>query len=199
MYPVILALDTPHVEGLPLEHVAAVKIGWIPLLEYGPEIIRRLAPRIPVIVDVKLADVPHVAREIIGRLISRGACCVIAHGFLGESLRGLPLDSMYIVAKMTVPTLYDMHMDEVVLTALRLGARGLVLPANDPAAIRRVREMVGCGPPIISPGVGVQGAAPGDALKSGASFEIVGRFLFEDPGRIELWRGLRPTCSHPEP
>ncbi len=199
MYPVILALDTPRLEGLPLESVAAVKVGWTPILEYGPEIIGRLSTRVPVIVDIKLADVPHVAGEVARRLIDRGACCVIAHGFLGRSLRDLPLERVYVVAKMTVPTFYDAHLEDVVFTALDLGARGLVLPANDPATLRRVREAVGCGPPIISPGVGPQGAAPGDALRNGASFEIVGRFLVEDPRRLELWREVKPTCGHTSP
>ncbi len=199
MYPVILALDTPHLEGLPLELVAAVKVGWTPILEHGPEIIRRLAARVPVIVDVKLADVPHVAGEVARKLIGWGACCVIAHGFLGRSLRDLPLERVYVVAKMTVPTFYDTHLEEVVSTALDLGVRGLVLPANDTSALRKVRSLVGCGPPIISPGVGPQGAAPGDALKNGASFEIVGRFIVEDPGRLELWRGIKPMCGHVGP
>ncbi|MEM4743157.1 MAG: orotidine 5'-phosphate decarboxylase, partial [Pyrobaculum sp.] len=53
---------------------------------------------------------------------------------------------------------------------------------------------VGCRYRIISPGIGAQGGAPGDALKAGADFEIVGRYLLESPDRIRQWAGYRPTC-----
>ena len=39
---------------------------------------------------------------------------------------------------------------------------------------------------IISPGIGAQGASPGDALKAGADFEIIGRMIIKAEDPVEV-------------
>ena len=66
--------------------------------------------------------------------------------------------------------------------AYLLKVMGVVVGATRPEMIREARRRL---PEILifSPGVGFQGAKPGEALKAGADFEIVGRSitLSDDP------------------
>lgn len=195
MYPVIVALDTSAARALALarelkDAVAAFKVGWELILERGAEIVGELARLGSVIADLKVADVPHVAERVIARLVDRGACCVIVHGFLHPSV---PRDGrVYVLAKMTVPTQYDAVWERL-LSEID-GVRGFALPGNQPEVIARARQRLGCRFRLISPGIGPQGGAPGSAIKAGADFEIVGRYILESPERVHEWSGLRPAC-----
>ncbi|MEM1836992.1 MAG: orotidine 5'-phosphate decarboxylase / HUMPS family protein [Pyrobaculum sp.] len=193
MYPVIAALDTDVATALEFVKkvdVAGFKVGWDLIFDSGISIVSEIAKYGNVIVDVKIADVPHIANRIIEKLILRGACCVIIHGFLYPSIP--KSQHVYVLVKMTAPTLYDKLWVDLVS---KIGdVRGFVLPGNSPEAVEEARRRVGCRYRIISPGIGAQGGAPGDALKAGADFEIVGRYLLESPDRIRQWAGYRPTC-----
>ncbi|MGB9705400.1 MAG: orotidine 5'-phosphate decarboxylase, partial [Pyrobaculum sp.] len=68
------------------------------------------------------------------------------------------------------------------------------LPGNQPELVARARKMVGCSYRIISPGIGAQGGRPGGALRAGADFEIVGRYVIEDQERVREWTGFKPRC-----
>lgn len=194
MYPVVVALDTEVLKALDVaktlkDLVAGFKVGWDLVLASGASIIGEIARFGNVIVDLKIADVPHVANRVIEKLINRGACCVITHGFLYPSLpRGRHI---YVLAKMTAPTLYDKIWEEL----LDVGdVRGYVLPGNQPDVIAHARRKLGCSYRIISPGIGLQGGNPGDAIRAGADFEIVGRYILEDVSRVTQWSQYKPSC-----
>ncbi|MEM0002219.1 MAG: hypothetical protein QW211_04935 [Desulfurococcaceae archaeon] len=50
-------------------------------------------------------------------------------------------------------------------------------PATRPEVIKYIRSKLGTNVKILSPGVGAQGASPGDALCAGADYEIIGRAI----------------------
>lgn len=195
MYPLIVALDVDVLKALDVvkelkDQVAGYKVGWDLVFEGSISIISEVSRYGDVIVDLKIADVPHIAAKLIEKIIRKGACCVIVHGFLYPSVPKGP--NTYVLVKMTTPTLYDQVWERLVEEIKDV--RGYVLPGNEPQTIRKVREKIGCEYRIVSPGIGPQGGKPGDALKAGADFEIVGRYVLEDPSRVSEWSGLRPTC-----
>jgi orotidine-5'-phosphate decarboxylase len=59
-----------------------------------------------------------------------------------------------------------------------IGVDGVVLPATRPERVKRLSELLESETYIISPGVHAQGAEPGDAVTSGADYEIVGRAIY---------------------
>jgi len=195
VYPIVVALDADYSKALEIARelaglVAGFKIGWDLILERGISIVGEFSKLGPIVVDLKIADVPHISERIAKKLISAGACCIIAHGFLyPSSLRG---DEVYALIKMTVPTFYDRIWQEL-LDSLK-DVRGYVVPANDPRAIEEIRRREGCSKRIISPGIGAQGGKPGDALKAGADLEIVGRYVLENLSNLSSWEGARGAC-----
>lgn len=197
MYPVVVALDVELKKALDVaealkDEVAGFKVGWDLVLEAGLNAVREISRRGPVVVDLKLADIPYIVERVLDKLASAGACCAIAHGFLLPSLRRDP--RLYVLVKMTVETRYDSIWRE--LLGHIDGFRGVVAPGNDPVTVSAVRRALGCAARIISPGIGAQGGRPGDAIRAGADFEIVGRYVLEDPSRVSEWGGLKPTCSN---
>ncbi|ACB38981.1 orotidine 5'-phosphate decarboxylase / HUMPS family protein [Pyrobaculum neutrophilum] len=193
--PLVVALDTEVLKAIDVAKrlkgaVAGFKVGWDLIFEGGISIVGEIARYGNVIVDLKIADVPHVASRVVEKLVNRGACCVIVHGFLHPSLpRG---QHVYVLVKMTAPTIYD-EMWEKLLNSVQ-DVRGFVLPGNQPEVVAQARKRIGCSYRIISPGIGPQGGRPGAAIEAGADFEIVGRYVLEDPARISQWAQYRPTC-----
>jgi orotidine-5'-phosphate decarboxylase len=59
--------------------------------------------------------------------------------------------------------------------ALKWGADGVVVGATYPEKIREIKQILSEKVPIYSPGIGAQGGAAEMAVKSGASYLIVGR------------------------
>jgi len=195
VHPVIVALDTDVLKALDVakalrDEVAGFKVGWDLILEGGISIVSEISRYGSVVVDVKIADIPYISSRLIDKFIRRGACCVIVHGFLYPS--NVNGKHVYVLAKMTVPTMYD-YVWEKLLDEVE-AVRGFVLPGNQPEAIKKAREKLGCKYRIIAPGIGAQGGRPGEAIEAGADFEIVGRYLLEDLSRVSHWDRLKPTC-----
>ncbi len=195
MVPLIVALDTELARAVETARalggvVAGFKVGWDLVLESGVSVVSEISNFGRVLVDLKIADIPTISGRVVEKLIKNGACCVIVHGFLYPSTPRGP--HIYILAKMTVGTMYD-EVWEILLERLD-DVRGVVLPGNQPDVIARARRKLGCRYRIISPGIGTQGGSPGDAIRAGADFEIVGRYILEDFTRVEEWSVHKPSC-----
>jgi orotidine-5'-phosphate decarboxylase len=186
------------------KHIVGVKISWpmiidhsihswsfLDLLEYAHK------NGLPVIADLKLGDIENTDINIIAAL--RGTT---KEGLIDYvTLQGLALSrstlsecvhfahdnhiGTFVVAKMTdgfdrlseveakvMPIIIAKH------AAMKL-SDGVVLPATDPSLIAECRRVLGPKMLIMSPGVKVQGAKPGDAIRAGANFEVVGRAIYE--------------------
>ena len=73
--------------------------------------------------------------------------------------------------------------------AVKWGADGVIVGATHPEKIKEVKRVVG-EIPIFSPGVVTQGGDPATALKAGADYLIVGRYVTESKKPGETARGL---------
>lgn len=198
----ILALDvTSREEALRVaaavkDHIDAVKINWPLVLGAGPGIITELAETLPVICDLKVADIPNTNRLIAEQAMALGASAVIAQGFPGEDSVRACVDAaggqVFVVTEMSHPGGREFTApvaDELASMAKRTGARGIVAPATRPERISELRGIVG-DMEIISPGVGAQGGKASDALRAGATYIIVGRAIYLAPDPCEAAKAL---------
>ncbi|WP_456482647.1 orotidine-5'-phosphate decarboxylase [Methanopyrus sp.] len=188
-------------------YVDGFKVGYEVVLAEGTAGIERIARTLErsfLLVDLKTADIPEISRSIVERVSEAGADAAIVHGFVGsdvveECAGALPV---FVVATMSHPgarEFYDRACRDIVETCDGIdGVVGYVAPATRPEKVREIREITD--KLIASPGIGAQGATPGDAVRAGADFEIVGRAVTEarDPVRavknlIGAMRSSRPA------
>lgn len=185
-------LEAVKIASAVSSYVDAIKIG-IPLgLVAGYGIFQRLKEEtgLPIIADVKIADVPHIAREIARICFDAGADAVTVHGFVGPSSieacvaeAGSSKD-VTVMTEITHPDA-SLFMEDVSQVIARLakdtGASGIQAPGNRPERVRIMRKIVGNEMTIISCGMGFQGGKRGSALRAGADFEIYGRSIYKAP------------------
>ena len=194
----ILALDVTSREralslaGKLRDYFDAIKIGYPLILSAGLGIVREISATLPVIADLKVADIPNTNRLICDAVLGAGASGVIAQAFPGkDSLLACAEVAaengadLYVVTEMSHPGA-ELFMaplaEKMARLAAEVGATGVVAPATRPERIRLIRSIIG-ERTIISPGVGAQGGSAGAALQAGADYLIVGRSIYqaEDP------------------
>jgi orotidine-5'-phosphate decarboxylase len=190
----ILALDvTSREQALSLAeklcgYFDAIKIGYPLILSAGLGIVTKIATTLPVIADLKVADIPNTNRLICQAVLGAGACGIIAQAFPGkDSLQACAQSAaehgadLYVVTEMSHPGA-ELFMaplaEKMARLAVEVGAAGVVAPATRPDKIKRIRSIIG-ERVIISPGVGAQGGSAGAALQAGADSLIVGRSIYE--------------------
>ncbi len=199
----ILALDVPEREkalSIAKElspYVSYIKVNWPLILAAGSDIIRDLSAICPVICDLKLADIPNTHRLITEEINRKGAFGVIVHPFVGsDSLKEItktaPEMKVFAVVAMSHPgssEIMDSELEKLVDIAKFADVYGVVAPGNRLETLKRVRELL---PEkvIIAPGVGAQGGNASTAIKAGADYVIVGRYLYEAEDRVERAKAL---------
>ncbi len=203
-YPLIVAIDeTSCSKGLlsvasrVSESASGLKVGVPTLISCGLGLLRDLrasARDSLLIADLKLADIGDVMVRTAS-LVKDYVDAVIAHTFVGragaldelsESVRRWGL-KLILVASMSHPgstEFYDSAFDGVIRLVRDLEPWGVVAPATRPHVIRSIRGFL---PKVkvLAPGVGAQGAEPGDAICAGADYEIVGRSILGSPDPLK--------------
>jgi orotidine-5'-phosphate decarboxylase len=166
----------------------AIKVGYPLILAGGLGVVREISAVVPVIADLKVADIPHTNELICKQALQAGASGLIAHAFPGRDALEACLDAAHSFgAELFVVTEMSHHgagqfmaplAEEMARLAVEVGASGVVAPATRPERIRTIRSIVG-ELIIISPGVGVQGGSAAKAMEAGADYLIVGRSVVE--------------------
>jgi len=190
----ILALDvTSREQALSLagplkDHFDAIKIGYPLILSAGLGIVTEISATLPVIADLKVADIPNTNRLICEAVLGAGASGIIAQAFPGkDSLQACAKSAaehgadLFVVTEMSHPgaELFMAPLAErMARLAVEAGASGVVAPATRPERIKLIRSIIG-ERIIISPGVGAQGGSAGEALLAGADYLIAGRSIYE--------------------
>jgi orotidine-5'-phosphate decarboxylase len=175
----------------------AIKVGYPLILAAGLGIVREISAAVPVIADLKVADIPNTNRLICRQALQAGASGLIAHAFPGrDSLEACQEAAqsfgaeLFVVTEMSHPGAGQFMAplaEEMARLAVEIGASGVVAPATRPERIRTIRSIVGK-KIIISPGVGAQGGSAAEALAAGADYLILGRSVIEAPnpaGEVE--------------
>ena len=183
----------------------AIKIGYPLILSAGLGIVTEIATTLPVIADLKVADIPNTNRLICQAVLGAGACGIIAQAFPGkDSLLACAKSAaehgadLYVVTEMSHPGA-ELFMaplaEKMARLAVEVGAAGVVAPATRPDRIKLIRSIIG-EKIIISPGVGAQGGSAGAALLAGADYLIVGRSVYEAEDPLASAKKLLALLPH---
>ena len=212
--PIAVALDAPDVETAArwaqavTPYVAVLKVGLELFCRHGPEVVAavRGGTGAPVFLDLKLHDIPATvagAARAVARLKPR---YVTVHATGGRAmiqaavqaapdvhiaavtvLTSLSADDLHAMGVPGEPTERARHLAALAVDA---GARAIVC---SPQEVPAVREAVGHGVTLITPGVRPLGAdaqdqarisTPEQALANGADLLVIGRPITAaaDPG-----------------
>ena len=206
----IVALDTPDIgqAGRLVERIGEAatfyKIGMELAYGGGLQFVSELAAAgKQVFLDLKLHDIPNTVERATAQAAKLGARFLTVHAYpqtMRAAVAGAKETGMQVLA-VTVLTSYDdadlfdaCYRFGVVETvrrrgeqALELGVDGLVASAAEAAMLR---QTVGQGMLIVTPGVRPAGAAAGDqkrvaapaeAIRNGADYLVVGRPVTQAP------------------
>ena len=203
MVDLILALDVYRRERAleiareTADYLWAVKVNWPLIIGSGLGIITELkrATGLPVIADLKLADIPNTNRLIAKRVFEAGADYVIVHGFVGrDSVKAvMELGETIIVVEMSHPGAKEFIQpvtDKLIEMANELEPFGVIAPATKPERVAYIRSKLKRGIKVITPGVGAQGGKAGEVLKAGADYIIVGRAIYQSENPRESARRI---------
>ncbi|NJE04450.1 orotidine-5'-phosphate decarboxylase [Thermococcus sp. MV11] len=203
MKRLILALDVYERERAleiaecTADYLWAVKVNWPLIIGSGLGIITELrqVTGLPVIADLKLADIPNTNRLIAKRVFDAGADYIIAHGFVGrDSLNAImELGETIIVVEMSHPGAEEFIQpatDKLIELANELEPFGVIAPATRPERVAYIRSKLKPGIKILTPGVGAQGGKAGKVLTAGADYVIVGRSIYASENPREAARNL---------
>ncbi|MGQ4832665.1 MAG: orotidine-5'-phosphate decarboxylase [Candidatus Asgardarchaeia archaeon] len=184
------------------EHVAAIKVGYPLILATGLEIVKELKKetQLPIIGDFKIADIGNTNKWIAKHAHNAGIDALIAHAFIGEDAIKDIIDviiefddGLFLLVDMSHPgaTMFiKPHLHELTDLAVKLNVTGVIAPATRPEEIAIVRKRLPSKMLILSPGVGAQGGKPGQAIKNGADFEIIGRKIYTATNVYDTARSL---------
>ena len=203
MSRLILALDVydreraMEIARQTAEYLWAIKVNWPLIIGSGLRIITELkrATGLPVIADLKLADIPNTNRLIAKKVFEASADYIITHGFVGrDSVKAvMELGEAIIVVEMShlgAKEFIQPATDKLIEMANELKPFGVIAPATRPERVVYIRSKLKPGIKVITPGVGAQGGKAGDVLKAGADYIIVGRAIYQSDNPRESARRI---------
>lgn len=177
-------------------NVGVFKIGLQAFIANGPAIVRDVVARGErVFLDLKIHDIPNTAGHAVAEAASLGASIATVHAAGGEAmLRACAHDTLLVLGVTVLTSLGEADLLQVgfggsaIDNAVRLarlsqncGLRGVVA---SPLEIEPIREACGRDFVILTPGIRPKGSdagdqqrvmTPGDAVRAGASYIVVGR------------------------
>ncbi|WP_297499881.1 orotidine-5'-phosphate decarboxylase [Thermococcus sp.] len=203
MSRLILALDVYErnraleIAECTADYLWAVKVNWPLIIGSGLKIITELkqVTGLPIIADLKLADIPNTNRLIARKVFGAGADYIITHGFTGrDSVKAvMELGETIIVVEMSHPGAKEFIQpatEGLIKMTNELEPFGVIAPATRPERIRYIRSKLKPEIRVITPGVGAQGGKAGEAIRAGADYVIVGRSIYESENPRETARRL---------
>ena len=185
------------------EHVGVFKLGSIPFLAHGPDLVRELSLLRPVFLDVKLHDIPNTVAGGVAAAADLSVQYLTVHAAGGEAMLAAAAaarrDGLPRLLAVTVLTSFaendlrqigiERALAEQVEALARLanqtGMDGMVCSAHEVAA---VRSAVADQRRLVVPGIRPTGAevgdqrrvaTPGDAIAAGADLLVVGRPILD--------------------
>lgn len=209
--PVLVALDVPTSDeafglaSLLREHVGGFKIGLELLMGTGPGTVRRIAEfDLPILIDVKLHDIPNTVRKASRQLGALGARWITVHSSGGGAQMEAAVEGLSAgagsrpagVLGVTVLTSLSAHdlkqagvsdgtevqVERLTLLAADSGAEGVICsPVDLPVVSAAGPGLLKVTPGIRPRGVGVDDharpATPEAAIAGGADYLVVGRAI----------------------
>ena len=179
----------------------AFKIGLQAFIANGPGLVREIAKREKVFLDLKIHDIPNTAKHAVDEAASLGIAMTTVHAAGGEAmLRACARTDLLVLGVTVLTSLDETDLRRIgfaadpLQTALRLarlckecGLRGVVASAD---AIEAIRTECGHDFVIVTPGVRPEGSGsddqrrtktPAAAIAAGADYIVVGRPIIDAP------------------
>lgn len=182
------------------DSVTWIKVGLQLFTAEGPSLVRSIKSRgYKVFLDLKFHDIPNTAHEAVRSSVKLGVDMTTIHLFGGQPMIATALDaakdSSLLVLGVSVLTSFDQEqlsgigisanvgdqVQNLVQLGHDVGLRGVVC---SPLEIARLREKFGSDLVLVTPGVRPAGSdkgdqqrvmTPGDAIRQGASYLVIGR------------------------
>ncbi len=173
-----------------------VKVGLELFTAHGPESVRRIRPIAPVLLDLKLHDIPNTVERAARNAARLGVAMLTVHAMGGEAMvaaavRGATQGSEEVghpppaVAAVTVLSSLSGEAlaspASLAFEARAAGAAGAVVSGEDVAVVREVTGEEFC---LVVPGIRPAGSnghdqlrilTPEEALDAGADYLVIGR------------------------
>lgn len=197
-----------HIAVRVAPYVDAIKITLPLILREGADVISNigLEVEVPIIADLKVADIELTSTTIVKSIITHGANGVTFIGMVGADVMQSCIEeahkhhvSTFIVTELSNPgAVRFMHRNgkDIARMAKKLGSDGIVAPATRPDRVKEYRKIIGKDVMIMSPGIGIQGGRVGDAIKAGADFEVIGRSIYDADDPEEAARRFAEILTH---
>jgi len=182
------------------DSVTWVKVGLQLFTAEGPSLVREVKARgYKVFLDLKFHDIPNTAHEAVRSAVKLGVDMTTIHLFGGQPMIATTVeaakDSPLLVLGVSVLTSFDQaqlngigvqtevgqQVEDLVTLGYEVGLRGVVC---SPLEIARLRAKFGSDLTLVTPGVRPAGSdkgdqqrvlTPGDAIRQGASYLVIGR------------------------
>ena len=201
----ILRKASPFICAVKINRQLVLSLG----LRNGVDSIVELAHglALPTIMDAKLNDVGHTNEFMMRTYADTGFDAIIASPVVGwedglepvfrvATSRGKSVILLVYMSNPGAEMFYSLMATEgqetpkpvyerLTKLAVAWKAHGVIVGATKPQVIKHVREWVGDGLRIYSPGIGAQGGDAGVAVRAGADYLIVGRAVYQatDPAK----------------
>jgi orotidine-5'-phosphate decarboxylase len=222
--PICVALDfddptrVREIAAATSDHVGIFKIGLTAYTTGGPALVRELAARHPVFLDLKFHDIPAQVSGAVRAAAATGALYTTVHASGGSAMVAAAVEaaghSVTVLAVTVLTSLDDGVLDAIGMAgpssdavlrlaglALAAGADGLVCSPREVGALRaEFGDRIDGGPLLVVPGIRAAGEAHGDqrrtlsateALEAGADVIVVGRPITGAADPAEAARRLR--------
>jgi orotidine-5'-phosphate decarboxylase len=213
--PIVFPLDVPSIDDARewvrrlSDEVGVFKVGLELFCAAGPEAVRAIADAgaAGVFLDAKLHDIPATVEGAAREACSAGVRMLTAHcqggvEMLRAAVRGAGDDVCVLgVTRLTsLPASQD-EVTQAALQALEAGCGGIVCSPREAAA---VREAVGPKLQIVCPGVRPAGSdagdqvrvmTPGDAIRAGADWLVIGRPIRNAADPLAAVRAIREEIA----
>jgi len=168
-------------------YIAACKINRTLTDMSGMNFVKNLRKKYPDLVfiaDFKIADIPHTNEVLSKNAGQAGFDAVTVQAFVGSDAiiavqRNIDVVLVVAMSHEGAKEFISENVRQFCNLALNLNIDAVVAPATRTEEIKTVREILENKAIILSPGVGVQGGNFGDAVKTGADFEMVGRTIYD--------------------
>lgn len=136
-------------------------------------------------VDSKLKDVSHVLLSTAKSYLAHGATAITCWADVGKDALTFLTDRLYDKIELVILTaLTSLSYEQAELTAknnillaVECGCDLIQILGNFPELISWAKQHIPTNVKILSCGIGRQGGRIGDAIKYGASYEIIGRHI----------------------
>lgn len=185
------------------------KIGPILFLKSGPELVQMIkARKKEVFLDLKFHDIPATVKRSVESAAEMGVYSLTLHSCGGEEMlkAAAQVTNRPKLWAVTVLTSQATSTEEVVARAQLAKSCGLDGVIASPLEITAIKQACGRDFSVTTPGIRVEAtkddqkrtATPGEAVKAGADFIVVGRPIIEASDHIAAARKISEQIAHSE-